>query len=350
MKKIESGKAKTPVSKPSAKTVAKASPAKTTVKSAAKKAAPAKKAPIAKKAPAAKAAPAKKAVAKAPANAAVAKKVVAKAPAKAAPVKKAVAKTSAKAAPVKKAVAKAPAKAAPAKKAPVAKKAAVVKKAVAKAPAKAAVAKKAVAKTPAKAAPAKKAPIKVVAKAPSAVKPVSKPVVASVPSRKRADKNKDLQASHHGRVVTKAEVAAFQNLAEANGHVIRKSHLSAKMKKHYRDLLLDLRSNYQDQLNIHRADALTNRKSGPGAGMATHMADLGSDNFQHDFELGLLSEEGTVIEMIDEALTRLDENEYGICIECGKEINPERLEFKPYARFCVACKSRKEANEGTRHR
>ena len=254
MKKIESGKAKTPVSKPSAKTVAKASPAKTTVKSAAKKAAPAKKAPIAKKAPAAKA------------------------------------------------------------------------------------------------APAKKAPIKVVAKAPSAVKPVSKPVVASVPSRKRADKNKDLQASHHGRVVTKAEVAAFQNLAEANGHVIRKSHLSAKMKKHYRDLLLDLRSNYQDQLNIHRADALTNRKSGPGAGMATHMADLGSDNFQHDFELGLLSEEGTVIEMIDEALTRLDENEYGICIECGKEINPERLEFKPYARFCVACKSRKEANEGTRHR
>ena len=182
------------------------------------------------------------------------------------------------------------------------------------------------------------------------MKPVSKPVVASVPSRKRADKNKDLQASHHGRVVTKAEVAAFQNLAEANGHVIRKSHLSAKMKKHYRDLLLDLRSNYQDQLNIHRADALTNRKSGPGAGMATHMADLGSDNFQHDFELGLLSEEGTVIEMIDEALTRLDENEYGICIECGKEINPERLEFKPYARFCVACKSRKEANEGTRHR
>ena len=122
------------------------------------------------------------------------------------------------------------------------------------------------------------------------------------------------------------------------------------MKKHYRELLLDLRAGYQDQLNIHRADALTNRKSGPGAGMATHMADLGSDNFQHDFELGLLSDEGTVIEMIDEALTRLDENEYGICIECGKEISPARLEVKPYARFCVACKSRKEASEGMRRR
>ena len=272
MKKIESAKAKTPASKPLAKTVAKASPTKKAVK-AAVKAAPAKKAP---------------------------------------------AKAAVKAAPAK----KAPAKAAPAKKAP----------------AKAAV------KAPVKAAPAKKAEVKV------PVKPAAKSVAAIGVSKKKTDKNKDVQASHHGRIVTKAEVAAFQNQAEANGHVIKKSHFSPKMKKHYRDLLLDLRAGYQDQLNIHRADALTNRKSGPGAGMATHMADLGSDNFQHDFELGLLSDEGTVIEMIDEALTRLEENEYGICIECGKEISPARLEVKPYARFCVACKSRKEATEGMRHR
>ena len=270
MKKIESGKAKTPASKPLAKTVAKASPAKKAVKTVAKKAAPAKKAPV---------------------------------------------KAAAKAAPVKKAPVKAAAKAAPAKKAPV--------------------------KAAAKAAPAKKAPVKSTVRSSAAI---------GGSSKKKADKNKDIQASHHGRIVTKAEVAAFQNQAEANGHIIRKSHFSPKQKKHYRDLLLDLRAGYQDQLNIHRDDALTNRKSGPGAGMATHMADLGSDNFQHDFELGLLSDEGTVIEMIDEALTRLDENEYGICIECGNEISPARLEVKPYARFCVACKTRKEASEGMRRR
>jgi RNA polymerase-binding protein DksA len=308
MKKIESGKAKTPASKPLAKTVAKASPAKKAVKTVAKKAAPAKKAPV--KA-AAKAAPVKKAPVKAAAKAAPAKKAPVKAAAKAAPAKKAPVKAAAKAAPAKKVPVKAAAKAAPAKKAPV--------------------------KAAAKAAPAKKAPVKSTVRSSAAI---------GGSSKKKADKNKDIQASHHGRIVTKAEVAAFQNQAEANGHIIRKSHFSPKQKKHYRDLLLDLRANYQDQLNIHRADALTNRKSGPGAGMATHMADLGSDNFQNDFELGLLSDEGTVIEMIDEALTRLDENEYGICIECGKEISPARLEIKPYARFCVACKSRKEANEG----
>ena len=306
MKKNEPKKAKTPASKTLAKTVAKASPAKPAVKTAAKKT-PVKKAAekTEVKAPVKKAAPAKKAISK------KATPVM-----KLAPAKKAVAK---KAAPAKKTVAK------PAVKA-VAKKTAPVKKAVAK-PAVKAVVKKAEIKAP---------------------KPASKAAVSL--AKKKADKNKDVQASHHGRIVTKAEVAAFQNQAEASGHVIRKSHFSPKMKKHYRDLLLDLRAGYMDQLNIHRADALTNRKSGPGAGMATHMADLGSDNFQHDFELGLLSDEGTVIEMIDEALTRLDENEYGICIECGKEISPARLEVKPYARFCVACKSRKEAIEGGRRR
>ena len=299
MKKNETKKAKTTASKPLAKTVAKASPAKPAVKAAAtKKAAPAKKATPAKKAAHSK---------KAPVKATVAKKA---APAKKAPVKASVAK---KAAPAKKTAVKT-----------VAKKAAPVKKAVVKVEAK-------------KATPAKKAP----------VKPVSQ---SAAISKKKIDKNKETQASHHGRIITKAELKAFQNLAEANGHVIKKSYLSPKLKKHYREMLLKLRESYQDQLNIHRDDALTNRKSGPSAGMATHMADLGSDNFQHDFELGLLSDEGTVIEMIDEALTRLDENEYGICIECGQEISAARLEVKPYARFCLECKSRKEAHEGMHRR
>ena len=375
MKKNETKKAKTTASKPLAKTVAKASPAKPAVKAAAaKKAAPPKKAPAPVKAVAAKKAePAKKTSVKAVAakKAAPAKKAPVKAVAakKAAPPKKAPVKAVAakKAEPPKKAPVKAEAKkAAPAKKAavkPVAKKAAPPKKAPA--PVKAVAAKKAepakktVAKVEAKkvasakqAAPVKKTVAKVEAKkaAPAKkapVKPASQPASAS---KKKTDKNKEMQASHHGRIITKAELKAFQNLAEANGHVIKKSYLSPKMKKHYREMLLKLRESHQDQLNIHRDDALTNRKSGPSAGMATHMADLGSDNFQHDFELGLLSDEGTVIEMIDEALTRLDENEYGICIECGQEISPARLEVKPYARFCLECKSRKEAHEGMRRR
>ena len=207
-----------------------------------------------------------------------------------------------------------------------------MKKAEVKAPAKKAVAKPAV-----KPAPAPRVQDKPVSKA-----------SAIAAAKKKILKNKEVQTSHHGRVVTKAELMAFQNQAEANGHIIRKSHLSPKMKQHYRELLLNLRESYLKQMNVHRDDALTNRKPGPSAGMATHMADLGSDNFQYDFELKLLSDEGTVIEMIDEALTRLDNNEYGICLECGEEIGEARLEAKPYARYCVECKSQQES-EGVSH-
>jgi hypothetical protein len=45
------------------------------------------------------------------------------------------------------------------------------------------------------------------------------------------------------------------------------------------------------------------------------MADLGSDNSRHDLELGLLSEEVDVLEMIDDAIKKLDDDEFGICVD-----------------------------------
>lgn len=64
-----------------------------------------------------------------------------------------------------------------------------------------------------------------------------------------------------------------------------------------------------------------------------------SDNFRHDFELGLLTDEVDVLEMIDEALQRIEDSEYGVCLDCGAIIPKERLEAKPYARYCTKCKS-----------
>ena len=120
-----------------------------------------------------------------------------------------------------------------------------------------------------------------------------------------------------------------------------KLKLNKTQKKHYVDTLMKLRAEFMSQLRYHQDEALSSKKDAAGerAGMATHMADLGSDNFRHDLELGLLSEEGDVILMIDEALQKIENNEYGICIECGCEISPARLEAKPYARFCTKCKA-----------
>ena len=142
--------------------------------------------------------------------------------------------------------------------------------------------------------------------------------------------------------------------AKSTAKKMPKLKLTKTQKKHYIDMLMALRAEFMSQLRYHQDEALSTKKDAAGerAGMATHMADLGSDNFRHDLELGLLSEEGDVILMIDEALQKIENSEYGICIECGCEISPARLEAKPYARFCTKCKAMYEEMEDPtrRHR
>ena len=217
------------------------------------------------------------------------------------------------------------------KAAPVAKKAAPAKKVEVK---KAAPAKKAAAPV------AKKAEVKKAAPAKKAVAPVAK----------KAEVKKAAPVKKAAEPVKKAAVKKVEPVE----HVVRhkKLRLNKKAKKYYTSLLLELRNVFTEQVEFHKEDALSSKKDSAGerAGMATHMADLGSDNFRHDLELGLMSDEGDVLEMIDEALQRLESSEYGICLECGCEINPQRLEAKPYARFCVKCKSAFEKMEDPRRR
>ena len=115
------------------------------------------------------------------------------------------------------------------------------------------------------------------------------------------------KASAEGSANTKAKSPAKK---------MPKLKLTKTQKKHYVDMLMALRSEFMSQLRYHQDEALSSKKDAAGerAGMATHMADLGSDNFRHDLELGLLSEEGDVILMIDEALQKIENSEYGICI------------------------------------
>ncbi len=62
---------------------------------------------------------------------------------------------------------------------------------------------------------------------------------------------------------------------------------------------------------------------------------------ERDRELGLLlgDREREKVHAIDEALLRIDENEYGVCEECEEDIPLGRLKAMPFARHCVKCKS-----------
>ena len=128
---------------------------------------------------------------------------------------------------------------------------------------------------------------------------------------------------------------------------IQKNKLPKAKKQFYYDLLMKARNEFMTQVKFHADEALTSQKDSAGdrAGMATHMADLGSDNSRHDLELGLMSSEVDVVEMIEEALQRIHDDEYGICLDCGDLIAEARLAAKPYARYCTRCKEKRESME-----
>ena len=121
------------------------------------------------------------------------------------------------------------------------------------------------------------------------------------------------------------------------------------VKKKYYDMLLEARRQMQGQINFHSSEALSPGAAGDlSNSMSNHMADFGSDNFLHEMELEMMTSEIEVIEMIDEAIERLASGEFGKCLDCGCQISSGRLDAKPYARFCVKCKSLREENNGLR--
>jgi len=69
--------------------------------------------------------------------------------------------------------------------------------------------------------------------------------------------------------------------------------------------------------------------------MPIHMADLGTDNYEQEFSLGLMDSERKIVREIMEALKRIELGTYGICEGTGQPIPKARLEANPWARYCV---------------
>src|SRR5258708_13952651 len=86
------------------------------------------------------------------------------------------------------------------------------------------------------------------------------------------------------------------------------------------------------------------------AGYSLHMADSGTDNFDRDFALSLLSSDQDAIYEIEEALKRIEKNTYGVCELTGKPIPKARLEAIPRTRFTVQAQAQFERDGALRQR
>jgi RNA polymerase-binding transcription factor DksA len=110
-----------------------------------------------------------------------------------------------------------------------------------------------------------------------------------------------------------------------------------------KEKLLQLRDAMVDSMAGVAQDTLRARAEGSEASaFGMHQADAGSDAYDRDFALSLLSQEQDALYEIDEALKRIELGTYGKCEMSGKPISHARLEAIPFARYTVECQSQLE--------
>jgi DnaK suppressor protein len=109
--------------------------------------------------------------------------------------------------------------------------------------------------------------------------------------------------------------------------------------------LLELRDQLTRQMN-----GLAEESAQEMSGYSLHMADSGTDNFDRDFALSLLSSDQDAVYEIEEALKRIEKNTYGVCELTGKPIPRSRLEAIPWTRFTVQAQAQLEREGVLRQR
>lgn len=109
----------------------------------------------------------------------------------------------------------------------------------------------------------------------------------------------------------------------------------AEIKK-FQTLLLVKLNNILGNVTSMETEALRRDRSDL-SNMPTHMADLGTDNYEIENILGLMDSERKILLEINDSLNRIEDSTYGICENCGNQIPKQRLNAIPWARYCVAC-------------
>src|SRR5207248_10133830 len=140
--------------------------------------------------------------------------------------------------------------------------------------------------------------------------------------------------------------ARRERASESAAEIFRDNHKPRRLDaftKAQKEKLLQLRDAMVDSMAGVAQDTLRSRAEGSEASaFGMHQADAGSDAYDRDFALSLLSQEQDALYEIDQALKRIELGTYGVCEMSGKQIPRARLEAIPFARFTVECQSQLE--------
>ncbi len=183
------------------------------------------------------------------------------------------------------------------------------------------VAKKAAKKTARKAA--KKA-VKKAAKAPTK-KAVKKTATKKAPAKKATARKTAPKKA--------APKAATKPTAAKKKAKTPKCPLTKTQLKEFRAMLIEKRADLVGDMNGIHTEVMG--AAGDLSNMPTHPADIGSDNFEQEFTLGLLESERQLLTDINEAMERIDDGSFGICLGTGEPIGLPRLKARPWAKYSI---------------
>ena len=139
-----------------------------------------------------------------------------------------------------------------------------------------------------------------------------------------------------------ADILGFNPAEKKKVTSLEEASIPKKWKKYYK-LLLDLRAHVSAELDLHTSDTLQHHSKDEGDHKLE--ADAGTDAFDRDFALSLVSNEQDALNEVEEAILRIKDGSYGVCEVTGEQIGKERLTAVPFARYSVEGQSEFEKNQ-----
>lgn len=137
----------------------------------------------------------------------------------------------------------------------------------------------------------------------------------------------------------------WQEATPPKGPRLTKSPFNKVELEAFKKILVELRKKISGDIQQIEGETLnTSQKDSAGdlSGYGLHMADVATDNFDRELNIGLASNEQQFLNDVDDAIRKIEEGTYGICEKYGVAIPKKRLLAAPYVRYCLQAQEEEE--------
>ncbi len=151
----------------------------------------------------------------------------------------------------------------------------------------------------------------------------------------------------HVKPAKKAVKSSAKSPRPSSAKAVKPAQISAATRKRHellKALLFKKRNEVVAGLEAQMGRKLI-REAGQKVDSAMDSADLSSQDTDQGIDYSLLEMKYEQYKDIADAFRKLQNNTFGLCEECGEEIDIKRLQVNPLARYCIACKTKKEEIE-----